>query len=121
MLEGLDYVERYAWFAVPQSSAKPATNLLDVHGNITAFGDAYKAIWTILRSGMFQKNGGCFAAYEGVYIIYIGWQMCTVLLLQKMLYWNMIRFYTPDSIRVVAMLHCCSAKKLQTQQREMFT
>lgn len=44
MLEGLDYVERYAWFAVPENANQPAMNLFDTLGNINPFGAAYKAI-----------------------------------------------------------------------------
>ena len=44
MLEGLEYVERYAWFALPQNSAQPPTHLFDTSGNITVIGQAYKAL-----------------------------------------------------------------------------
>ena len=44
MMDGLSYVERYAWFALPQSSAQPATNLFDSSGNITPMGTAYAAL-----------------------------------------------------------------------------
>jgi len=58
MLEGLDYVERYACFAVPQSSAQPATNLLVVRGDITDLGNAYEVIETDPRSRMFNEKEG---------------------------------------------------------------
>lgn len=44
MLEGLSYVERYAWFAVPYSSAQPRTNVFDKSGNITPEGTAYSTL-----------------------------------------------------------------------------
>jgi len=44
MMEGLSYVERYAWFALPESSAQPATELFDSSGNITPMGTAYKRL-----------------------------------------------------------------------------
>ena len=44
MLEGLDYVERYAWSAVPQNYKQPATNLADASGALTSVGHSYKAI-----------------------------------------------------------------------------
>ena len=44
MLEDLVFVERYAWFAAPQNSAQPPTNLLDSSGSLTALGSKYKAV-----------------------------------------------------------------------------
>lgn len=44
MLESLEYIERYAWFALPQNNAQPPTNLFDPSGDITALGKAYKAV-----------------------------------------------------------------------------
>lgn len=44
MMEGLSYVERYAWFALPESTVQPATELFDSSGNITPMGTAYKAL-----------------------------------------------------------------------------
>lgn len=44
MLDGLSYVERYAWFALPESSGQPDTYLFDSNGNITPQGTAYKAL-----------------------------------------------------------------------------
>ena len=44
MLEGLDYVERCAWFAVQQNYKQPATNLADASGSLTNVGYAHKAI-----------------------------------------------------------------------------
>jgi len=44
MLESLNYVERYAWFAMPWSSVQPATNMFDEFGNITPVGTAYSAL-----------------------------------------------------------------------------
>ena len=49
MLEGLDFVERYAWFAVPQNAKQPATSLADPSGNLNALGNAYKALWSRTR------------------------------------------------------------------------
>ncbi|KAI9869740.1 MAG: hypothetical protein M1830_005143, partial [Pleopsidium flavum] len=44
MLQGLPFVERFAWFAVPQNKNQPPTNLYDNNGNITLVGKAYKAV-----------------------------------------------------------------------------
>lgn len=44
MMDGLSYVERYAWFAVPQNDAQVATMLFNSDGSITAMGTAYKAL-----------------------------------------------------------------------------
>ena len=44
MLNDLPYVEKYAWFAVPQNETQPATNLFDSQGNITPLGNLYTAI-----------------------------------------------------------------------------
>ena len=44
MLDDLPYMEKYAWFAVPQNETQPATNLFDSQGNITPLGDLYKAV-----------------------------------------------------------------------------
>lgn len=37
-------VERYAWFALPQSSAQPASNLMDSDGQLNALGQVYKSM-----------------------------------------------------------------------------
>lgn len=44
MMEGLSYVERYTWSAVPASSAQPPTEMFDSSGDITPIGNAYKAL-----------------------------------------------------------------------------
>ncbi|KAI9702030.1 MAG: hypothetical protein M1836_001374 [Candelina mexicana] len=44
MLEGLAWVERYAWFAVPPSDYQPKTNLIDANGALTPMGKAYQAV-----------------------------------------------------------------------------
>ena len=44
MLDGLSYVERYAWFALPENANQPATYLYDSSGNISPMGTAYKAL-----------------------------------------------------------------------------
>lgn len=44
MLNGLSYVERFAWFAVPWSNVQPASSLFDESGNITPVGTAYAAL-----------------------------------------------------------------------------
>ena len=44
MLDGLEYVERYAWFAVPESQSQPKSNLVDQSGILTPMGRAYKAL-----------------------------------------------------------------------------
>ncbi|CAF9930788.1 MAG: hypothetical protein HETSPECPRED_007708 [Heterodermia speciosa] len=44
MLNHLPYVEKYAWFAVPQNETQPATNLFDSQGNITPLGNLCKAM-----------------------------------------------------------------------------
>lgn len=44
MLDGLDAVERYSWFALPQSDVQPPTNLFDKTGTITPLGEAYKEV-----------------------------------------------------------------------------
>ncbi len=44
MLEGLEWVERYAWFAVPPSTVHPPTNLIDADGGLTVVGEAYRAV-----------------------------------------------------------------------------
>lgn len=44
MLNGLSYVERFAWFAVPWSSVQPASSLFDESGSITPMGTAYAAL-----------------------------------------------------------------------------
>ena len=43
MLDELKFVERYAWFAVPENAKQPATNLADMAGNLTGLGYLYKA------------------------------------------------------------------------------
>ena len=37
-------VERYAWFALPQSDNQPATNLMDSGGQLNALGQVYKSM-----------------------------------------------------------------------------
>ncbi|KAI4277784.1 MAG: hypothetical protein L6R38_005367 [Xanthoria sp. 2 TBL-2021] len=47
MLKSLSYVERFAWFAIPQNDAQPPTNLYtqDQYGwQRTRFGEAYRAV-----------------------------------------------------------------------------
>ncbi len=44
MLQGLHFVERFAWFALPQNKNQPPTNLYDTVGKITQVGSAYKAV-----------------------------------------------------------------------------
>ena len=47
MLKNLPYVERFAWFALPQNDAQPPTNLYTSNQSgwqSTQYGDAYKAI-----------------------------------------------------------------------------
>ena len=44
MLDGLEYVERYAWFALPENANQPATYLYDSAGDLSPMGTAYKAL-----------------------------------------------------------------------------
>ena len=44
MLEDLESVERYAWFAVPQSDKDPATYLVDAGGNLNELGKVYAGV-----------------------------------------------------------------------------
>ena len=44
ILTELSYVERFAWFAVPWSSAQPASNLVDEFGSIAPVETAYAAL-----------------------------------------------------------------------------
>lgn len=44
MLQSLHFVERFAWFALPESNRQPATNLYDSHGNITPVGLSYMSV-----------------------------------------------------------------------------
>ena len=44
MLNSLSFVDRYAWFAIPQNSYQPNTYLFDNTSAITVIGEAYSAV-----------------------------------------------------------------------------
>jgi hypothetical protein len=44
MLEGLDYVERYAWFALPTLTTTSGSGLCQIDGELTPSGKAYRSV-----------------------------------------------------------------------------